>query len=119
MDTSLPPELPISDTELCAILSNGLENALQAVLELEKPERWVELYAGIRQNNLLIEIKNPCKGEVRIQNGLPVSRRVGHGFGCQSIRAIAEQNRGICMFEVEKGVFALRVALPVKDGEAG
>lgn len=112
-DTKLPRELPISDTELCAILSNGLENALHAVSELEPSLKWIELYGSIRLDNLLIEIKNPYEGEVHIRDGLPVSNRAGHGYGCQSIRSIAEQNRGICVFEAEHGVFTLRAVLPV------
>lgn len=113
VDTKLPRELPISDTELCAILSNGLENALHAVTELEQSQRWIELYSSIRLDNLLIEIKNPYAGEVLIQDGRPVSNRAGHGYGCQSIRSITEQNRGICVFEAADGVFTLRIALPV------
>lgn len=113
VDARLPRELPISDTELCAILSNGLENALHAVSGLEPALKRIEFYGDIRLDNLLIEIKNPYAGEVRIENGQPVSASAGHGYGCQSIRSIAEQNRGICLFEAEHGVFTLRVVLPV------
>lgn len=113
VDTKLPPELPISDTELCAVLSNGLENALNAVSGLQPSLKWIELYGGVRLDNLLIEIKNPYAGEVCIRNGTPVSNRAGHGYGCRSIRSIAEQSRGICVFETENGVFTLRVVLPV------
>lgn len=113
VDARLPKELPISDTELCSILSNGLENALNAVSDLKEPQQWIELYSSIRLDNLLIEIKNPYDGEVAFQDGLPVSNLAGHGYGCRSIRSITEQNRGICVFEAENGVFTLRVALPV------
>lgn len=117
VDAKLPPELPVSDTELCAILSNGMENALHATSELEPSLKWIRLYGGIRRDNLLIEIQNPYGGEVGIRNGLPVSNRMGHGYGCRSIRSIAEQNRGICVFEAEEGVFTLRVVLPVNGDE--
>lgn len=115
VDTKLPRELPISDTELCSILSNGLENALHAVSALEPSLKWIELYSSIRLDNLLIEVKNPYEGEVLIQNGLPITNRAGHGYGCQSIRSITEKNRGICVFEAENGIFTLRVALPVSS----
>lgn len=113
VDTKLPHELSISDTELCAILSNGLENALHAVSELEAPLKWIELYGDVRLDNLLIEIKNPYEGEVSIRDGLPISNREGHGYGCQSIQSIAKQNKGLCIFEAEHGVFTLRVVLPL------
>ena len=109
----LPQELSVSDTELCSVLSNGLENALHAVSTLEETFKWVELYCGIRLNKLLIEIKNPYSGEIVMRDGLPVSGREGHGYGCRSIRSIAAQNEGLCMFAAEHGVFTLRVMLPL------
>ena len=113
VEARLPKELPVSDTELCSILSNGLENALHAIASLEEPLRWVELYCGTRLNKLLIEIKNPYAGEVAMRDGLPVSQREGHGYGCRSIRSIAGQNGGLCTFDAECGVFTLRVMLPL------
>ncbi len=109
--TTLPQKLSISDTELCAILSNGLENALGAVAQLPKEQRKISLYCGVRQNKLLIEITNPYAGEVVLQDGIPRAQRDGHGYGCRSIRTIAEKHQGICAFDAENGVFTLRVVL--------
>lgn len=117
VDARLPHTLPVSDTELCAILSNGLENALHAVSGLDAPHKWIELYCGTHTNKLLIEIKNPCFDDVLMRDGLPVSAQEGHGYGCRSIRAISEQNGGLCDFEAESGCFTLRVVLPIHRGE--
>jgi sensor histidine kinase regulating citrate/malate metabolism len=113
VEAKLPKDLPLSDTELCSLLSNGLENALVAAAALPKGEKWVKLYCGIRFNKLLIEVQNPHFGEVVMQDGLPLSNREGHGYGCRSICAIAEQHHGLCTFESEDGLFTLRVMLPV------
>jgi len=115
VDARLPKQLAISDTELCSILANGLENALGAAAVLELPFRWVELSCGIQANKLLIEIKNPYAGSIAMRDGLPVADREGHGYGCRSIRAICERYRGICIFEPENGLFTLRAALPLRD----
>lgn len=119
VEVGLPKELSVSDTELCSILSNGLENALHAIAALEEPLRWVELYCGIRLNKLLIEIKNPYAGEITMCDGLPVSGRNGHGYGCRSIRSIAAQNGGLCVFAAENGVFTLQVMLPLPGLDNG
>ena len=113
VEAGLPQQLAVSDTELCSILSNGLENALYAVSELEPAFQWIKLYCGIQANKLLIEIQNPYAGEIMIQDGLPVSKREGHGYGCRSIQTIAMQYNGLCLFEAEQGVFTLRVVLPL------
>lgn len=116
VDAKLPKQLPVSDTELCSLLSNGLENALNAAAQLTPPEKWVELYCGVQLHQLLIEIKNPYAGEVVLRDGLPLSKREGHGYGCRSISAIAEHNRGLCSFQAQNGIFTLRVLLPMGGG---
>lgn len=113
VDAELPRELPISDTELCSILSNALENAFHGVSDLESYRQRVELYCCVKLSKLLIEVKNPCKPEIPMQDGLPVSDTPGHGYGCRSIRTIAEQHRGICTFEPEHGTFTFRVMIPM------
>ncbi len=117
IDAALPNALTISDTELCSLLSNGLENALQAAAELPVGRRRVSLYCGVRQNKLLIEIRNSCAGKVIMQDGLPVSGREGHGYGCRSIQAIAQRNGGLCVFTAQSGEFCMRVMLPVLKSE--
>ena len=115
IEAKLPPELPVSDTELCSILSNSLENALRAVIELPESQRWVKLYCGVRVGKLLIEVRNPCAGAVEMRDGLPVSQRGGgHGYGCRSIQTIAESRGGLCSFFCSGGEFCVQVMLPVQ-----
>lgn len=110
---TLPETLSIPDIELCAVLSNGLENALHAAAALEDGARWVSLSCSLQRNKLLLAIRNPYTGQVIMRNGLPVSQQSGHGYGCQSIHAIVEQHRGMYSFEPANGVFTLRVMLPI------
>ena len=81
VDAKLPRELSVSDTELCAVLSNALENALRAVSDQPEADRWVTLYCGVRLGKLLVEIQNPCAEGLVMRDGLPVSERAGHGYG--------------------------------------
>lgn len=111
---TLPAVLPIADTALCSLLSNGLENALQAASRMDASHRWVTLYCAVRSNNLLIEIQNPYTGDIRLKDGLPVSDRPGHGFGCHSIRTIIEHSHGQFSFDPTDGTFTLRLILPLR-----
>ena len=112
VEAKLPKYLPVADTEICSILSNGLENALRAVERLEPDRRKVELYCEMKENKLVLQIKNPYDGEVTMQDGLPLSARLGHGYGCRSIQSIARRRGGFCRFTAENGVFYLRLILP-------
>ena len=115
VEARLPNRLTISDSELCSILSNGLENALHAVAPLDISRRRVSLYCGIKQNKFLLEIQNPYQGIISMRDGLPVSAQPGHGYGCRSIQAITQRHGGLCIFRAERGIFTLRVALPVYE----
>ena len=71
---SLPGELSLPDTELCTLLSNGMENALNAAAALpEGAEPAIDFYGGIKQNYLLLEIRNPYAGEIAMQDGIPLA----------------------------------------------
>lgn len=118
-NVGLPEELGLPDTELSALLSNGIENALLAAGALDASRRWVGCYCAVRNRKLLIEIKNPYDGVIVTRDGLPVSDREGHGYGCRSIHSIVEKNGGLCVFEPENGIFTLRIALPAGEGISG
>jgi len=113
--TKLPKHLPIPDPELCALLSNGLENALNAVFDLPESLKWVDLYCEIKLNKLLLEIRNPYMGDVIIRNDLPESTDSSqrHGYGSRSIRSIVNRHNGLCNFEPDNGIFTLRIVIPL------
>ena len=113
VNARLPKVLPLSDIELCSLLSNGLENALRAAGQITRGARWVDLYCDVRREKLLIEIKNPYSGTVELEDGLPAARQAGHGFGCRSMASIVRQKGGLCVFRAEDGVFLLQLALPM------
>ena len=109
----LPKDISLSDTELCSAISNGLENALRAASQPNLPNKWVEFSCNVKQNKIFIQIQNPYTGQVAIRDGLPISKRDGHGYGCYSIQTIAQRNGGLCSFEAKDGLFSLRLFFPM------
>lgn len=112
---SLPEELNLPDTELCALLSNGLENAMNAVFLLpEGAPRTIDIFCGVKQNKLLLEIKNPYHGKIAMANGLPQSQSRERRYGCRSIQSIVQRRQGVCAFDASSGIFILQIAIPLK-----
>lgn len=106
------PSLP--ETELCAVLSNGMENALNAASCLpEGARRWIDVFCGEKQNTLLIEIKNPYAGGITMLNGIPVAADGRRHYGCRSIQSIVQRRKGVCTFDAANGTFVLRIAIPL------
>ncbi len=113
VDAKLPSQISLSDTELCSLLSNGLENAISAAACLDLKRKVVSIKATVHKANLLILIENPYGGEVLMKGGLPQSSLEGHGYGTRSIEAIADAHGGQAIFSAEDGVFTLKVMLPL------
>ena len=116
-DISLPEELKYSDTELCTLLSNGLENAIIATAQVkDQCLRTIRVNCKTHKNNLLIFLENYFSGEVIIENGLPKSLHKGHGFGVKSIAMIVKKNNGYYSFTAINGIFTLKIVLPLEEG---
>lgn len=115
-DVNLPEELNINDTELCALLSNALENAITAAAQVEEEKlRKVYIHAIVNGDRLVISTENAYVGRIEMEGELPKSNRkdAGHGFGIKSMVAIVERYGGLYSFETEGGVFILQLMLPL------
>lgn len=98
--------LPVDETDLAIILSNALENAINALKNCDKKR--ITLNAFENYNHLYIEIKNPFCGEITFCKGFPVTTDEGHGYGTRSIATIIKKYDGTCSFTTENGEFVFR-----------
>ena len=115
VEACVPEILPVSDTELFSLLSNGLENAITAASAAPIPEKKiVSVQIAVYKEKLLLSVKNPYEGDIILQAGLPQTNREGHGYGSRSISAIAELHGGQALFSANAGVFSLKVMIPLK-----
>jgi len=106
VDAKLPDLLPFSDTELCSLLSNALENAIQATETIQDSnKRSITLRVYSKNNKLCIDIRNRYQAEPVFRQGLPVSKEQGHGFGTKSMIHIVEKHGGVFQFGVKDGWF--------------
>ena len=104
-------ELAVDEILFSSILSNALDNALNAQEEMAEDRRRVELMLKLVNGKLLLSVKNPTATVPIFVDGLPLSARKGHGYGTRSIRYMTERLGGHCQFSVQEGLFILRVVL--------
>ncbi|MEG1873126.1 MAG: GHKL domain-containing protein [Ruthenibacterium sp.] len=114
VEADLPQNLPLPETELCSILSNGLENAVTAAAKTCGAKRIVSVRCVLHKGHLLLHIENPYEGTVDMHNNIPQSHTTGHGFGVQSIALLAKKYDGCCSFTPQNGTFVLQAVLPLK-----
>ncbi len=108
---AIPETLPCDDVKFTSILSNALENAINAVSMLADMQKNIHVLLEMNNGRLLFQVKNPCNEDITFFNELPQAKREGHGFGTQSIKNIVETLGGVCQFSVVDGFFILRVVI--------
>lgn len=112
-ELDLPCELPVEEIDLCLVLSNLLENALEASQRTAPSRRQIKVQAYLRSGHMvLLTVENTFDGEVREKEGIfQSSKRMGEGIGIQSVRRIADKNGGYSHFSHEDGIFCANVML--------
>lgn len=100
--------------DLCVLLGNLLDNAIEASEKVSLEERFIHLDMVQRANYLSIKIINETDGNFRIENNKIITTKKQkelHGFGLQSISEIAEKYNGKCTFCQENHLFQAIIML--------
>nr|WP_296049432.1 GHKL domain-containing protein [uncultured Blautia sp.] len=115
-DMMLPQNIGITDTDLCKIYGNLLENAVDAVKELSPESHpYVKVLTKIKNKKLLIEISNPYSNEIqRKENGFYSTKHEGFGIGTASVTEVVQRIGGYVAFSTEEGIFKVNIFLPAK-----
>lgn len=112
IQAQIPKTIKIKENDLCVLLSNALENALNACQEArEKSSLFIEICAFEKKERLCLQISNFCDVQILFERGIPVTKREGHGMGVKSICALVEKYRGLYSFTQEENKFVLRVTI--------
>ena len=84
----LPPRLAIDEIDLCLVLSNLLENALEASQKTNVARRKIDVMICLHHTHLLlIQVENTFDGKIEQKNTVFQSSNAGNGIGIQSVAA--------------------------------
>ena len=109
----IPRNIHISESDLCVLLSNALENALHACGKLQEKGNTgvMEVNAYQKGKKLFFQFINSCDDNISFADGVPVTTQPGHGIGINSICTLVEKYGGIYNFTTQNGEFVLRISL--------
>lgn len=112
---SIPRDMEVSDSVLCGVLGNALDNAIEACSQLKEEERLVKVFMKVERKNLFIEIKNHYDGTIlATQDGRLISRKENpqeHGMGLRIMRELLDHADGNLETKWDERVFTLRVMI--------
>ena len=116
----VPHTLPFRDEDICSLLSNLLDNAIEAAAQSGETGPSIDISMLPRQEYLFIRVTNP------VDKTLPEKRRMTlettkanhtelHGFGTRIIRRIAERYNGSVKYSMTGGIFITDVMLELPE----
>lgn len=108
-------DLAMEETDICALLFNLLDNAIEANLKIESIEkRWIKL-SGTKQGCMLfINSTNPIGERLQREGERLLTTKVdkrNHGFGMESVKQIIDKYQGVVKIEEEEDVFFLDLVM--------
>lgn len=114
VDAHIPVKLRTSELDLCCILGNLFDNAIEASLALPPAERLIRVYMDMKGTQLYISFTNfaPGKKQEKSAGRFRTTKGRGHGFGLASIDAIVERQQGYLSRNSEDGAFTTEILLP-------
>ena len=103
----------IRSVDLYTMLSNILDNAIEANLRLaDQEKRSIHLSVHERRGLVILQCENPYEGEIAMKDGMPLTvkaDKANHGFGTSSIAAVAASYGGMLRIDPHDGMYILRI----------
>ena len=112
---SVPKDLSVSDIDLCVLIGNLIDNAVEACDKIKDGNpRFIRIYVGIFKKQLYISVSNSTNELIKkLDEEYITTKRGNHGHGLKRINNIVNKYGGFINRQNEPGVFASEVLLPL------
>lgn len=118
-DGTLLDKIEIID--ICSIVGNALDNAIESIMQLSDPEKKIIKVAIFAQSNfLLMRFENYFESQLNFEDGdiaTTKNDKRAHGFGIRSIKNAAEKYGGNVKIVTDDHWFTLCVLIPLAENE--
>ena len=113
-DAHIPVSLRISELDLCVIIGNLFDNAIDASMALPEDKRLIRVYMDMKNTQLYISFTNftAAKKQPKVNGLFRTTKGEGHGFGLVRIDNIIRRLDGYISRNSEDGAFTTEILLP-------
>lgn len=114
-DAILPDKLLFNPVDLCIIIGNLIDNAIEACEKMEEDQnRFIRIYLCVQKKHLYISVSNATNEVVRkLDREYITNKRGNHGNGLWRINTVVEKHNGYINRQNEPGIFATEIMLPL------
>lgn len=114
VDAHIPVKLKMSELDLCCIIGNLFDNAMEASMALPEEKRMIRVYMDMKGTQLYISFTNftAAKKLSKVGKGFKTSKGEGHGFGLVRIDDIVSRYNGYLSRNSEDGAFTTEILIP-------
>ncbi len=112
----LPEKLSIRTIDLCVIIGNLLDNAIEENINLPEEDRFLRIYIGVKNTQLYLCFTNAAgKRKVKYAKTFLSTKGTSHGFGVSRVESIVKKYEGFFSADSEEGGFTAEVLLPLEE----
>ena len=114
VDAHIPVKLKMSELDLCCIIGNLFDNAMEASMALPEEKRLIRVYMDMKGTQLYISFTNftAAKKLSKVGRGFKTSKGEGHGFGLVRMDDIVSRYDGYLSRNSEDGAFTTEILIP-------
>ena len=114
VDAHIPVKLKMSELDLCCIIGNLFDNAMEASMALPEEKRLIRVYMDMKGTQLYISFTNftAAKKLSKVGRGFKTSKGKGHGFGLVRMDDIVSRYDGYLSRNSEDGAFTTEILIP-------
>lgn len=110
----VPVALKTAEIDLCIIIGNLFDNAIEASMALPEEKRMIRVYMDMKGTRLYMSFTNmTASGKLKKTGGIfRTTKGSEHGFGLVRIDSIVERYHGYLSRNSEEGAFTTEILLP-------
>lgn len=104
----------LAGVDLTTIVSNLLDNAVDAVSELPEEQRYIHFAVAFQIGEIMIHVENPTKNDLKREGNTIVSTKEGHfGLGLKNVGMVVKKYKGDFKTDVKDGTFIAAITIPI------
>lgn len=112
----IPEGVPVTDVDMCAIIGNLLDNAIEENKRLPAEDRFIRIYIGQKNTQFYLAFTNAAgKKRSKVKSGFRSVKGAHHGLGLMRVESLVKKYGGFFSADSEDGGFTAEILIPLQS----